>query len=257
MRWLVVWAVLFVAYPSGPRAEMAGCSKVLFSAHPEYPPFHWRQGNVIVGASVDITLRIFAEMGLLAEPRYVGPWPRVLKNAEHGEIDLIVALKDTPERREYLDFTSAPIFANPMAVFVRADASWVFSQWEDLIGRRGGVNSGDRYGGGFDEFLSRHLTVEGSDNLDSNFKKLLAGRTDYFITGLHTGRAYLLANGLDAQVRAMAEPVTSGDIFNGFSRNSPCRALVAHFNRRLGEMWADGTIQAALEDNLHKWRAGR
>lgn len=242
---------LLLAPPSA--AVAAECTKVVFSSHPEYPPFHWREGDAVVGASVEITKRIFAEMGIPSEARFVGPWPRVLKAAEHGDIDLVVALKDTPERRQFLEFTSSPFFDNPMAVFVPAGETSPYDRWEDLIGRRGGVNAGDRYGAGFDEFLAERLSVEASDTLQSNFSKLQAGRIDYFITGLYTGRAYLAGAGLADQIRPMSRPVTSGYIHHGFSRQSPCRSLIDRFDRRLAEMREDGTTAAAVESNIQAW----
>lgn len=252
-RWIsaVLTAMLVASQPWSVRA--GECTKVVFSAHPEYPPFHWREGDAVVGASIEITRRIFAEMGIAAEAPFVGPWPRVLKAAEHGEIDLVAALKDTPERRQYMEFTSSPFFDNPMAVFVPAGARWMFKGWEDLIGRRGGVNAGDKYGSGFDEFLAEKLTVEPSDTLESNFSKLVAGRIDYFITGLFTGRAYLAAAGLADRIRPMPVPVTSGYIHHGFSTLSPCRPLIDRFNKRLAEMRADGTTAAVVEANIQAW----
>lgn len=248
------WAILLLALAGVPAVGAAAeCTKVVFSAHPQYPPFHWHGRNGMAGATIEITRRILSELGIPGEARFVGPWPRVLKAAEHGEIDLVVGLKDTPERQQYLEFTSAPFFDNPMAVFAPADAGWPFKRWEDLVGRKGGVNAGDKYGGGFDEFLVKLLTVEASDNLESNFNKLAAGRIDYFITGLFTGRAYLLSADLVDRIKPMAKPVTTGYINHGFSRRSPCRALVSYFNKRLAELRADGTTAAAVENGLREW----
>lgn len=247
-------AVLLLAIASPWPAGAEECTKVVFSAHPEYPPFHWRNDDAIVGASVDVTKRIFAEMGIPAEARFVGPWPRVLKAAEHGEIDLIVALKDTPERRQFLDFTSSPFFDNPMAVFVPANARWEYKGWEHLIDRKGGVNSGDKYGSGFDQFLAERLSVEASDTLQSNFSKLLAGRIDYFITGLFTGRTYLATAGLEDSIRPSPVPVTAGYIHHGFSKTSPCRSLAERVSRRLADLHEDGTTAAAVEASIQAWR---
>lgn len=253
-RWFSRTALALLALISPWTLHAAECSRVVYSAHPEYPPFHWRSGDAVVGASVEITRRILSELGIPSEARFVGPWPRVLKAAEQGKIDLVVALKDTPERRQYMAFTSAPFFDNPMAVFVPKNADWSFKRWADLIGRRGGVNAGDRYGSGFDEFMEQHLSIEHSDNLQSNFSKLAAGRIDYFITGRFTGQAYLLSAGLTDTIKPMPHAVTSGYIHHGFSKRSPCRLLIGHFNKRLAELRADGTTAAVVKAHLQNWQ---
>ena len=108
----------FLALAMGTAPAWAQCTRVVFSANPDYPPYHWAEGDRIVGASVALTGRILDELGVAWQARFVGPWPRVLKSAEFGEIDLVVSLKPTPEREAYLEFTRNPSFPNPMAVFV-------------------------------------------------------------------------------------------------------------------------------------------
>ncbi|CAK0754790.1 polar amino acid transport system substrate-binding protein [Azospirillaceae bacterium] len=230
------------------------CRRVILSAHPTYPPFHWRNGETIIGASFDLTRRILDDLKIPYESRFVGPWMRVLKMAEQGEIDLVMALKDTPERRAFLEFTHAPTFLNPMAVFVARGGGFPFLRWEDLIGRRGGKSAGDRFGEGFDEFEERNLKLEIGETIEENFRKTIAGRIDYFVTGLYPGRAWLAAAGLSDRVEFLPKPVNLGAIHHGFSLRSPCRALIPQFDRRFHELTADGTAEALIEENVRRWR---
>ena len=123
-------AALWLAAP----LAQAQCTRVVFSANPDYAPYHWAEGERIVGASVALTGRILDELGVAWEARHVGPWPRVLKSAEHGQIDLIVGLKPTPEREVYLQFTRSPAFPNPMAVFA-AKSSRLTGVWLPMLYR--------------------------------------------------------------------------------------------------------------------------
>ena len=172
----------------------AECKQLVVTTHPAYKPLHWYDGQEMRGASIELARQVLDEMQVPYEIRYVGPWPRVLKLAEVGKVDVVMSLKNTPDRREYMDFTSTPSFSNPMAVFVRQDHAFSFTRWEDLIGKRGGVNAGDHYGEGFDEFLQDQLQVEATTEMSANFRKLAIGRIDYFVTGLYPGLSYLADN---------------------------------------------------------------
>ena len=182
------FGLVLLAALAAPAA--AQCTRVVFSANPDYPPYHWAEGERIVGASVALTGRILDELGVRWEARFVGPWPRVLKSAEFGEIDLVVSLKPTPEREAYLQFTRAPSFPNPMAVFALRGRPLKFDTPVDLVGKRGGRTAGDRFGDEFDRFAQKQLTLEDADSLEINFNKLVAGRIDYVVTGLYTCLLY-------------------------------------------------------------------
>lgn len=233
------------------------CSRVVISAHPDYPPYHWAQGDRIVGASIALTGRILDEMGVPWEARHVGPWPRVLKSAEYGRIDLVVSLKPTPERERYLAFTQAPAFANPMAVFAAKDHPFGFTGPGDLVGKRGGRTAGDRFGDSFDRFAQQSLSLEDAETLGVNFQKLAAGRIDYVVTGLYTGRAQLLQSGLADRLGPLSPPINEGFVHHGFSRLSPCASLVDEMNARLAAARREGLDQRLLEEALKAWQHGR
>ena len=175
------------------------CKKIVISADPAYPPLHWYDGTTLQGASIEITTRILDDLGLPYEVRYVGPWKRVLLNAERGAIDMVVSLKNIPERRDYLEFTSNVAFANPIAVFVPRASNFKYAKWQDLKGKRGGVTLGNKFGNGFDEFMDAQLTTDAAPTPESNFKKMALGRIDYFITGFYTGMAYILEHDLETE----------------------------------------------------------
>lgn len=235
-------------------APGSDCSRVVFSAHPDYPPYHWQDGERIVGASVALTGKILDDMGVRWEARFVGPWLRVLKTAEKGEIDLVAGLKPTPERDRFLAFTAAPAFPNPMAVFVAKARPIPFDGFADLVGRRGGKSAGDRFGDEFDRFAAASLTIEEADGLGVNFAKLAAGRIDYVVTGLYTGRAQLAAQGLSERITALPRLVNEGFVHHGFARNGRCMDLVAEFDRRLAAIARTPLPRELLERALGDWR---
>jgi polar amino acid transport system substrate-binding protein len=242
------------ALAQAPATGRAQCTRVVFSANPDYPPYHWAEGERIVGASVALTGRILDQLGVAWEARHMGPWPRVLKSAEHGQIDLVLSLKPTPEREAYLVFTPAPAFPNPMAVFTAKARPLTFEQPQDLVGKTGGRTAGDRFGDAFDKLAAQQLTLEDADSLGVNFQKLAAGRIDYVVTGLYTGRAQLLQMGLAERIAPLPKLVNEGFIHHGFSRRSPCVALLDAVNAGLAAARRDGLERRLLEEALQQWR---
>ena len=226
------------------------CRRLIVTAHPSYKPLHWYDGKEMRGASIDLARRVFDEMRVAYEIRYVGPWPRVLKLAEIGKVDVVMSLKDTLDRREYMAFTSTPSFGNPMAVFVRQDRVFSFTRWEDLVGKHGGVNSGDHYGEGFDEFLQDRLQVEATTEMAANFRKLAIGRIDYYVTGLYPGLSYLADNPGKVPMQALPRPINLGVVHVGFARKSPCLHLLPEFDRRLRQLAERHETDALLEKHL-------
>jgi polar amino acid transport system substrate-binding protein len=231
----------------------AECTRLVFSAHPDYPPYHWREGDRIAGASVALTGQILDAMGIAWEARYVGPWLRVLKTAEVGEIDLVVSLKPTPERAAFLAFSEAPSFPNPMALFVPRDRPLRFERFDDLVGKRGGKSAGDRFGDEFDQFAAAHLQIEEADGLGVNFQKLAAGRIDYVVTGLYTGRAQLATMSLSERLVALPRRVNEGHVHHGFAKNGRCLGIMAEFDRRLARIARTPLPRELLERALADW----
>lgn len=237
----------------GPAPAAAQCTRVIISAKPDYPPYHWVERGRIVGASVVLVGRILDQLGVAWETRDMGPAPRVLKAAERGEIDLLLGVKRTPEREVYLAYTPTMAFENPVAVFVASARPLKFEQLQDLIGKSGGRLAGESLGVAFDRLASQSLTLQEADSPSVNFQKLAAGRIDYVVSGLHSGRAHLLKLGLADRIVAMPKLINDGAAFHGFSRHSACTAHLEAVNMGLAAARRDGQEQRLLDESLQKW----
>ena len=236
-------------------AAADSCSKVIVAADPNYPPLHWYDGTRLKGASVEIAERLLSDLGIPYEVRYVGPWARVLEMAKAGQIDMVTSLKINDERLTFLTFLMPPIFANPISVFVRRNHTFAYGKWEDLIGRTGGIARGNIFGGGFDTFMERNLSVETSNTAGQTFRKLTAGHIDYVISGYFTGLATLKAMRLDEKVIALEPMVASSMNYIALSRRSPCVSLVAAANAKLSELDRSGVLAELLDRSIRAWRA--
>jgi polar amino acid transport system substrate-binding protein len=250
---LALALALALAQQSALAAAAAGrCQTLTYSTNPDYPPYDWAVGNTgFDGASIDL-LRMAAPPGVALKP-VVLPWKRALALTREGKIDLLVSLRITPERSEYLLFTRHRAFPNPIVVFVRKDRAFPFNSWADLKGRRGGRSLGDTFGGGFDEYGRRELTIEEAPTMENNFRKLEAGRIDYFVTSRYVGEAYIASHRLAYGVVSLNPPISEMDIHFGFSRVSPCAALMEQMSLRLEELDRKGIPEQLLRKHLRRF----
>jgi polar amino acid transport system substrate-binding protein len=228
------------------------CKTIIYSTNPQYPPYDWAvDGDRFVGASIEL-LSLVMPPDVILKP-VVYPWKRSMFLAKEGSIDLLVSLRITPERSEYLQFTTHRAFPNPIVLFVRKNRGFPYKAWADLKSRRGGVALGDTFGGGFDEYWRKELQIEEAATMVENFKKLDTGRIDYFITSYYLGQAYLSKYKPMHPIMALKPPISTLDIHFGFSRRSPCKGLIPYVSNRLKELDKEGIPEALLKKYLQRF----
>ena len=233
----------------------AECARLVLTADPAYPPLHWYDGKQLQGASIEVAKRVLDDLKIPYEVRYVGPFPRVMMLAQRGEVDMVVTLKKSPDREQFLLFPNTPAFANPVAVFVSRQHAFAFHDRSDLVGRRGGITSGNLFGNGLDEYLREHLTFEEANSPENNFDKLKLGRIDYFITGYYAGMAYLLKRGDEDQIVALTPYAAETQNFIALTRNGRCAEKIAAIDERLTALRKSGAIDGLIRQSIQRWKA--
>ncbi len=246
---------LAVLLLTGMSQSHAACTRLVLTADPAYPPLHWYDGNTLQGASVEIAKRVLDDLKIPYEVRYVGPFPRVLLLAERGEVDMVVTLKKTPEREQFLLFPKTAALSNPVAVFASRKHLFAYHERHDLVGLRGGIASGNLFGGGMDEYLREHLTFEEANTPENNFDKLNLGRIDYFLTGLYTGMAYLLKRGDEAKFLALTPYATETQNFIALTRKGHCADKLAQIDERLALLKKSGVLDGLIRQSMQTWKS--
>ncbi|MET3118225.1 polar amino acid transport system substrate-binding protein [Undibacterium sp. GrIS 1.8] len=253
-HWMAVIVVIALGMVVSAECMALGvCEKIIISADPAYPPLHWYDGTTMHGASVAVAKRIFTDLGVPYEIRYLGPFNRVLAAAQSGTIDLVVTLKDIPERRTYLTFSN-PVMLNPVAAFVRTDKQINFTTWDDLVALRGGVARGNRFGEPFDSFIKNKLKIQEANDLETSFKMLAADRFDYVLTGFYPGRALLMSYPNDHKIIALYPYLSDVPNFAGFVTQSPCLSYLNAFNKQLDKLIKEKFVEQAIEQANQEWR---
>ncbi len=247
---LFVGLLLFIL----PFALSAQTGTLVYSTNPQYPPYDWAVGDsAFAGASVEL-LALCLPPGVEARPMVV-PWKRAQEMAKQGRLDLLLSLRITPERSAYLEFTTHRAFPNPIDVFVRSGSPNSLRSWSDLKPYIGGVSLGDTFGAGFDEYWRAELKVDEAPTMVENFRKLDAGRIDWFVSGLYLGKAYLATHRTRHKIVALDPPISTGSIYFGFSKLSRWSSLVPEVSRRLEELDRAGVPERLIQKYLERAKA--
>jgi polar amino acid transport system substrate-binding protein len=236
-------------------AAQAACTQVRIGADPAYPPLHWYDGHQMQGASVDIARRVLDELHIPYEVRYLGPFTRIMKLAERGELDMVATLKKTPEREQFLLFPKTPALSNPVAVFQARDRAFSFQSRQDLIGHRGGITRGNRFGADVDDFAKASLDIEEADTPESNFNKLKFGRIDYFLTGYFVGMAYLLKRGDEAGFVVPSAYLTDTPNYLALTLKGTCADKLDAIDAKLAQLKKSGVLDEIVKANLVRWKS--
>ena len=213
-----------------------------WATNPAYPPYDWSlHGKRYHGAAEKLIAHLRLP-GVDFVPVFV-PWKRAQEMAKDGQLDLLVNIRDTPQREIWLDFAQTPAFSNPIVIFMRREdqlkPGW---QWDELIPLHGGQAAGDSFGSPFDEFLKQHLTMQTAPTVVQNFKKLLWRRIDFYVTSLYLGKLWLAKSGNSRYVGVLLPPVSEQAITIAFSKRSRNVKLLAELDARLAELRQKGVL---------------
>ncbi len=172
---ILVWMLSF--FCAGTSYSM---DTLIASGHPDFPPSMWRENEKIIGVGAEIACMIFTDLGIETEVKYTGNWKRVQRNAQEGEIDVIIAAYRTESREKYLHYFSIPLMYSSAHVWVWKGKGFLFNSWNDLVGKTGVAVIGASFGMKFDNIIAKHLDIRRVANHIQCFKLLESGRVDYF-----------------------------------------------------------------------------
>ena len=253
-RPVVALALAMLVAPVLLTHAQAACTRLRIGADPAYPPLHWYDGHQMQGASVDMARRVLDELHIPYEVRYQGPFTRIMKLAERGEIDMVATLKKTPEREQFLLFPKTAALSNPVAVFQSRERAFAFHARQDLIGHSGGITRGNRFGADVDDFVKASLDIEEADTPESNFNKLKVGRIDYFLTGYFVGMAYLLKRSDEASFVVPSTYLADTPNYLALTLKGACADKLEAIDAKLLQLKKSGVLDEIIKANLARWR---
>ena len=173
------------------------------------------------------------------------PLKRCLYMLEVGNADIIIGLRNTPERARYLHFLQTPYrdHSSDKVFYVQEGRSASIRSYADLAPLRIGTKLGAEYLERFDRDSS--LKKDPVKNMEINFRKLALGRLDAVLIPEDQGEALLSKLHLEAQIdKADYRIPDASSRAIGISRKSPAAAHLDDFERAMRDMAKDGTLDA-------------
>lgn len=211
----------------------------------EYPPYIFNVAGSPHGPVVDIVRETFSRMGQPANIR-IYPIPRGLAKLDRGEVDAFFSIKDTPERRQSMQFPQEALFSQQFVFFTTRNARIRFNGNLDAIAdARIGVVEKTSYGPRLDKAIGSgqlHNVQQAVDH-ESNFKKLLSGRVDLVPCSRLVGLSYLKKLGGEDRVTISGPEVDTTVSYLVFTRARDMRAVSDRFDQAIRSVRRDGTFR--------------
>ena len=202
-RSLLLLAALFCAPLSAPlSAELTLEERRWLTEHPvvrvapdpDFPPveFFDAEGRYR-GIAADFVELMEFKSGIQFEIVHLENWDEVLRQARAREVDMFGAATPTPQRAEYMNFTT-PFVEVPAVILVRNDVSARLTL-EQMDGMRVAVISG--YAA--HDYLSENfpkIQLDVVPNMQSGLRKVSLGMVDAMVANLATASHYIGEEGI-------------------------------------------------------------
>lgn len=226
---------------------------IVFADRP-YPPYVLGSSSDKVpkgGTAVDLVNQLFSELPEYNLEFRLLPWKRLLRELEKGEVDGVTMVAKTPERAQYLDFTSA-LVSYELALFYSASTfpngiNW--QQLSDLSDYRIGVVEGYLSDSKLHEFVDQGAPlnlVRLSGNEQQLFGMLLRGRIDLICFKLESGKTLLRQQGWSQDIKANDRAIYQGSYYLGFSKARQHASLINQLNNLIDQWRDNGKLDAIL-----------
>ena len=233
----ILYIIIFFTSPVVFAQTLKACG------HPFYPPVSWIGNGQLTGLAPAITKKIFTELGYEIQLITDYNWKRCLLEVQLGNADIVVAAYKIPSRKAFLNFTDAPLIADPIALFINRQAPLKVKNMSDLKGKTVGLLLGDSFGEKFDLFLQNNSDIEYVSRNSQNFAKLALQRIDYMPIGVLSGELQSKKLGFYDQVTALDYRINTEFYYLALGKSNTLEKHLPYLNRRLRELAEDGTIE--------------
>ena len=250
---LLVGMILAASVPG--RVAEAAC-ELRVGWEPYAPYTYSDEEGELTGADIELIRALAGEVGCTLEFAEL-PWARILREVEHGTLDVSTSTSWTPERTQWAWF-SEPYRETEMAIYVRRGEVGRFDlkRLADIAEQefRLGVITDYYYGDEYQALTADpryHPWIDGATDYATNIRKLSSGRIDgYLVEDVAVMAAELARLGLTGQVERYPLPIKGEQLRFMFSRKTVDAGLVAALDAALERMRADGRLVAIMSKYL-------
>ena len=243
--------MLFLGVIFSIDAVVASCNvgNIIVSGKSENPPISWNTNQGLDGLGYTIIEKIFKNKSIVRTRPL--PWRRILNMAKNGEIDVVIGVRETKERSEYMTFVTSPIIDVSYNIFYMRNK--MINSKEDLKGKLGGYISGTVFDLDFNEYAKKNLTLEGVSSLNQNLKKLKAGRIQYLLSPLLPTIHYIKENKIDIDIAFVINPIVTTHEKFAISNKSDCVDKISTINESLLSLKNNGYVFNQFDRLTKDW----
>jgi signal transduction histidine kinase len=219
-------------------------NEVRVGMYPFYPPFAYIvQDESIIGLFPDLREIIRNYSGLKFKQVFYPNWESYLRAAQRGEIDIIMPIIPTDERKNYLNF-SKPIVMDPHAIVVRTEDKDSISF--DNIRYKKDIVIGAVKGYFITDFVkekySTHTIRYFADDKQC-IEALMSRKVDVFVTQTYTAGFFIYNN---QELSVISDIPTNTILAIGITKNKPILHQI--INKTLDEL-----PENTLSDLINNW----
>lgn len=239
-------------------AAWAGAQPLTFVGDSGFAPYSMLQGGKAVGIDVEVFQEAARRAGIDCAVELV-PWEQVVQRIKSGKSHGGFSFFRSPAREEYaLYVDQAPVHTSDYVMFTRNGHTFDFRDWQDLRGKRIGVNKGFRFSEAFDAQVAQGVIEQVEfDSESQNIAALLKGRVDAFIGQLDTTYYQLERMGMSSTIVYLPKVVMKDrPAYLVFSKNSGLKnteQLARRFGMALRTMYRDGTYNKIARRYLFRF----
>ncbi len=205
------------------------------------------------GIDIDVIKEAMRRMEIAHRFTLIDVGARMLRLAELGQVDMVIAVSRKSSREVYLYYPEVSYLELTWHFFIRSDdvGKIYFDRLSDLQGYRIGATKGYAY---TPEFWSSKLRLMEVSSNEQMIPLLVAGRIDAVPLNTLVSRYELKLAGLQGKITYLPTPLTHASYFDAFSRRSTypdIQGLVERYSDTIRKMKEDGTIGKIFDKYLN------
>ncbi|MDH5189178.1 MAG: transporter substrate-binding domain-containing protein [Rhodospirillaceae bacterium] len=243
---IITFAVaVFMTIGAPLRAEE---TVVKVSSDPWEPWVMGTEGEVASGGiAVDLVTEIFRRIGVKSET-VIYPYERCMIQMKTGERDVLLMVKKTPEREEFMLFSDVAA-TDPQLLYYSTERMDGF-EWNEFADLKpytvGGVQAFN-YGDLTQATNAGQVKMELTANDSQNIKKLFAGRIDLIVLNRSTANNYIQQHPeAKGKLKATAKIISNAEFHFGLSKKGSATGYLSQINATISDMKKDGSLNKIL-----------